>query len=670
MTSGSHAGCRFEFTGTELLIANATVQRRWTLRNGSLFPLSILHIPTRTEWIAKESSIESPCITQEPADPDANAEVTFSDQPLDAVQQHDTLIVNLKLTHSDARATTYRFQLFTDSPGITITAASTVWPATQPAELPTHYMTPSGVEVPFTATQPALRNEDILEAFPLVHPHLRFLAVSFFDRTDIRDNLVMEQEWLIHPSELRIGVQGNLFILENVLTGWGLILLKHAPAPDVRPVKCPEDAVVQAGSVRFFGHGIPTSGGVGYSYALLAYSGGSEGRTLALHRHQRQFRPYVPGRDGLLLTNTWGDRSQNKKISEAFILKEIDAAEKLGADVMQIDDGWQKGRTANTTSNAKFESWWEQPDFWLPDPRRFPNGLGPIADAIKSHNLQLGLWYAPDSINDFVNWRKDADKCLELNRTMGAHFIKIDSVKMRTRQGETNYHKFLDAVLNESNGQIVLDLDVTAGLRPGYFGAMPTGPLFVENRYTDWHKYWPHHTLRNLWMLSKYIDPLRLRMEFLNNARNADKYPDDPLAPNVYDPAYLFATVMFSSPLGWFETTGLSAQYIDSVAPLIKLWKSHRDAIFSGQTVPIGEPPSGASWTGFLNQTNDGDLYALIFRERNSRPEFRFQSTWLKNRQYAVEALFGQSSATVQDQAVNVTLGKELSFAFLKLSPR
>jgi len=30
------------------------------------------------------------------------------------------------------------------------------------------------------------------------------------------------------------------------------------------------------------------------------------------------------------------------------------------------------------------------------------------------------------------------------------------------------------------------------------------------------------------------VDPLRLRMEFLNNARNADLYGDDPLAPAHY----------------------------------------------------------------------------------------------------------------------------------------
>ena len=107
-------------------------------------------------------------------------------------------------------------------------------------------------------------------------------------------------------------------------------------------------------------------------------------------------------------------------------------------------------------------------------------------------------------------------------------------------------------VLRESAGRIVFDLDVTAQLRPGYFGMIGTGPLFVENRYTDWHKYWPHQTLRNLWQLAWWVDPCRLRMEFLNQSRNTEKYADDPLAPSRYAPDTLFATVFFANPLGWF----------------------------------------------------------------------------------------------------------------------
>ena len=252
----------------------------------------------------------------------------------------------------------------------------------------------------------------------------------------------------------------------------------------------------------------------------------------------------------------------------------------------------------------------------------------------------------PDSVDDFANWQRDADECLKLYHTFDVKYIKIDAVKMRSKKGETNYHRFLSKVLDDSQGKITLDLDVTAGLRPGYFGAMALSPLFVENRYTDWHRYWPHHTLRNLWMLARYIDPVRLRMEFLNNARHADLYKNDPLAPIRYDPSYLFATVMFSSPLGWFETTGLSPAYIESVAPLVKVWKAHRDAMLTGQIVPIGDAPSGVSWTGFSSQAADGSNYLLIFRELNDRPHQEFSLPAAKSGQ-RVESLFNPANVGV-----------------------
>ena len=54
-------------------------------------------------------------------------------------------------------------------------------------------------------------------------------------------------------------------------------------------------------------------------------------------------------------------------------------------------------------------------------------------------------------------------------------------------------------MLQESGGRVVFDLDVTAEIRPGYFGVPDVGPIFIENRYTDFHRYWPHQgTLRNL----------------------------------------------------------------------------------------------------------------------------------------------------------------------------
>lgn len=104
---------------------------------------------------------------------------------------------------------------------------------------------------------------------------------------------------------------------------------------------------------------------------------------------------------------------------------------------------------------------------------------------------------------------------------------------------------------------------------------MSAGPLFVENRYSDYITYWPHLTLRALWSLSAVMDPIRLRMEVLNPLRNREKYGDDPLAPSAYPAETLFAIVMPANPLGWFEIQNLDPATVAAWKPLVSAWKAN-----------------------------------------------------------------------------------------------
>jgi len=218
-------------------------------------------------------------------------------------------------------------------------------------------------------------------------------------------------------------------------------------------------------------------------------------------------------------------------------------------------------------------------------------------------------------------------------------------VKLRTKIGERNLNRFFNRVLEESEGRVVFDGDVTAETRPGYFGMMQIGPLFVENRYTDWHRYWPHFTLRNLWMLAQYVDPIRLRMEFLNHARNTEQYTNDPLAPEAFTPDYLFATVMFGSPLGWFEVSNLPQEYFRTVPPLVAVWKAHRERLFGGSVLPILDAPDGYAWTGFASLGTDGSGYLLVFRELSGETERVVTLPEFAGTVGAVAVLAGQGNA-------------------------
>jgi alpha-galactosidase len=538
---------------------------------------------------------------------------------------------------------------------------------------------PSGVEDgPRKVPAPDTGDAEVLARFPLREQHIRLTQVILQDQTDVHNELVQTREWLLHPAE-PVELQGNLFILEHVPTGTGRILLKLEPLPHARPQRPHTDLRITPRpdtgfDVTLFGGaglGTPTA----ESFVDLPFTDGSVGRTRALQQFQRSRRPASTShRTPRFLSNTWGDRSRDSRIRADFIAKEVEAGARLGVEVVQIDDGWQTGISSNS-ARAKGQGVWEgfwasRPDFWKPDPEKFPGGLQPLVNLATARGVEIGLWFAPDSVHDFAHWEKDAACLIAFHREHGIRHFKIDSVHAPTALAHGNLGRFFATVLRETGNAVVFDLDVTASLRPGYFGALGTGPLFVENRYTDWHRYWPHQTLRNLWQLAWWVDPGRLRMEFLNNARNTAKYPNDPLAPACYAPDALFATVLFSNPLGWFEVSNLPAGYIETVAPLVQVWKKMRGDLFDGTIIPLGSAPDGYTWTGFASLAADGaSVLVLAFRELNPAPTCRFAVPGFAGREgVKCERLAGQGSVGWHDATLQVTINSPLGWTLTRLT--
>jgi len=158
-------------------------------------------------------------------------------------------------------------------------------------------------------------------------------------------------------------------------------------------------------------------------------------------------------------------------------------------------------------------------------------------------------------------------------------------------------------------------------------------------------------------------------MEFLNNVRNANhkKYKDNPLAPAAYPPAYLFASVMFSSPLAWFEVSELPVEYALEVAPLVQVWRQHREAIHGGDIIPIGNAPDGHQWSGICSVAHDRrSAYAVVFRELNDQPEHSFEIPLL-TKPGKVEVLHGEGEAVLKDGKLQVRLKNPRSYLFVKI---
>ncbi len=460
----------------------------------------------------------------------------------------------------------------------------------------------------------------ILQSLGLPGRHWRFSAAEFFDRTDSINNLVAESSCVgyTRPTLMR----GNVLFAKPMSREGALFFVKEAPCSFVQLHYAGHDFACSMNEIQVAGAGIaPADLVLGewiriYGVATGICDGTELGFLTALRDYQKRLRRHDPERDDMIMMNTWGDRNRDARIGEAFVNEQVDACGRLGVSHLQIDDGWQQGLSKNSADNSG--RLWDQwtLESWQPHGERFPKGFPPVVDYASKRDVKLGLWFHPSNSDDYASWKDDAAVVVDLYRKFGVRYFKIDGIKLPTKKSEVNLRRFLDTVLEQTGSQVVFNLDATADNRGGYHYFYEYGNIFLENRYTDFGRYYPHWTLRNLWMLSKYVPPEKLQIEFLNKWRNADKYlADDPLAPQQIPFDYQFAVTMAAQPLAWFEGSNLPDEAFE-IAPLVKRYREIQADFHAGCILPIGEEPSGTSWTGF--QSIQGDKgYLLVFREWN-----------------------------------------------------
>lgn len=467
---------------------------------------------------------------------------------------------------------------------------------------------------------PAPVPEFTLDRLALPSPHWQIEIVRFRTATDHHDTLVEHDRSLLYRGEQRL--TGTLLRLQDRTDGAQLFVLKEAPPGDDQLGYPGFDFAARTGDVRVAGSGVE-SGDVGpegwtatYGVTVGVAAPGERAFLEALRAHQDTKRRYLPQRDAMLLSNTWGDRGRDTRITEAFVMRELEAAHHLGLTHVQLDDGWQAGLSRNSAHKGGqlWADWTEAS--WTPHPDRFPRGLAPVVARARALGLEIGLWFNPSSANGYAAWRRDADIVIALFRTHGIRVFKIDGVEVPSKRAETNLRAFFDRVTEATAGGVVFNVDVTAGRRPGYFFLQEYGNLFVENRYTDWGNYYPHRTLRNLWQLARYVPPQFLQIEFLNTARNADKYPPgDRLAPAAVPFAYAFGVTAAAQPLAWMEVANLPPAARRSAA-LIARYRALQPRLHAGRVFPIGAEPDGGAWTGFQSLDVDGRSgYLIVYRE-------------------------------------------------------
>lgn len=74
---------------------------------------------------------------------------------------------------------------------------------------------------------------------------------------------------------------------------------------------------------------------------------------------------------------------------EQRIAELAEAAAAIGIERFVLDDGWFKGRSDDRAGLGD----------WTCDPRKYPNGLRPLAERVRALGMEFGLWVEPEMVN-------------------------------------------------------------------------------------------------------------------------------------------------------------------------------------------------------------------------------------------------------------------------------
>lgn len=456
-----------------------------------------------------------------------------------------------------------------------------------------------------------------VDALNFSNPHMTVEAVRLYDETDRNNELVLSEKRMLYTMFYE-GLYGNIFIVEKRPSGEQLLIARDGYCTGKRFDSDFDFSVNLLQGARIHGNG---GCGVFDEYVFLG------GSTIVcsedVSSDYRKFYKKLFGSCSFIMSNTWGDRHRDAAISEDFIRKEIDRAAELGVDIVQIDDGWQKGISANSaleSGGAWGDFYAADFDFWAVHPQKFPNGFRVVSDYAKARGVQLGLWFSLDTTENYQAWERDADQLISLYQAYGIRYFKIDGLVIKNHICENHIRRFVQRLSEKSNGEIHLNFDITANRRFGYFMMKEYATVFMENRYTDWGNYYPHYTLRSLWSLCRFLPPCKFQFEVLNPLRNESIYgAEDFFRPSLYSIDYIFASVMVANPLMWMELSSLDKRQCEDLKTIIAVYRQERETMTQSEVIPIGEQPSGEGYTGFWIRSDDQNGYFIFLRELSEK---------------------------------------------------
>ena len=454
------------------------------------------------------------------------------------------------------------------------------------------------------------------------------LMVEFFGRTDFCDTPVVIREF---SGEGRF--RGNICSFSNP-DGYGFFYLQEAPPYMERRDLEQYDFRYENGVLASCGWGIsPVEIEPGHEYAsyfnmLCVYRPGEQPESLL--KEYLRLRFPLPHAACRVTVNPWGGGRFGERINPQFLLDEVEAAADCGAESYQIDDGWQAGGTLAElcSRNRKIDAW----EFWRYSERLPDRSLQQLRAVAERHGIELSLWIAPSSNDDYRDWCELRDILLGFYTRDGISCFKLDGTNLRTSRAEENFSAMLEGVETESGNAVVFNFDLTWGQRQGYFRCLEYGTLFLENRYVCYDSglgYHPERSWRNVWRLAHWHEMQRFQIEIPHPGEiNREFYrAKSESQPDSYSLEYWCALTLFANPLLWFMPSRIPKADRAVVRRMMEFHRRHRAAIFSGVISPVGSEPDGASLSGLISAGGSDGVWLLLLREHGeSSGRFRLSA--------------------------------------------
>lgn len=157
--------------------------------------------------------------------------------------------------------------------------------------------------------------------------------------------------------------------------------------------------------------------------------------------------------------NTWVPFG--KEIDEKLVMELAKAASDAGMKEFIIDDGWQ-----------------DNYGDWIIDKRKFPNGLKPVFDYIKSLGMKPGIWVSVGSASASSKVYKAHPDWFVLDKNQQPFNLHENNKQMFTACFSTGWYNYIKDVLQKLSleyGLEYLKLDFTVVTSPYRFNSKETG---------------------------------------------------------------------------------------------------------------------------------------------------------------------------------------------------